>query len=691
MDERPGNGAGRFLRRDGQATGVRCHRADRLSETAQHGIVVTVALGENLHQRATVLGDPIAGDFGRQRLARHRFGLQRRADLVEHRAERSDEEGGGLVTCRLRRLGQPIEGGGEAERGGCCRIVAACRHRAKLLRYAGKRRRIGGVARWRGEVERVDRRIEQQRGILHDGQLGVLIGGDETVDRHRLRDLGQRGKLRGQRARGLRVGGQHVDRVGRAQRIAHQVHQRAHRRAVLGAQMQRVEVELHERQQRNAPRHRQAERPQYGLAMRTEPAIERCCLAETHFAPRRAGLEQHQRGGQHGHARDQRHDHPEPGDDAEFGDANIIGRQKCPEAEEYRPRRQRQRCPERDRRAFERRSGRRAIEPLGVEAHRDLNPEIDAEPDEQRNEGDRNEVESADRCQPECRRHHQTGHDRHHDRRDDLRRSRREPQSHQHRRRHHQPDKADIFLQRREFLVRQWDFAGGPHGDAVGGIKAQRLGLRGDCTDRILARLQCAIIELGLREDQAAARRGSSRAGFGEQLLPGEIGGLALSRSIERIGHRPHRAIDPRERNVAALDPCQHRRKGIRDAAQRRIARQRAEQRLRVDQRLGRGAHLGGRSEQQPLAIEERTAIGALYAAEMRGVGGERGGELDGRRLGQLGRLAVDHHQQHVAQLREGDFDRFLILAPLDLGRDQRGGIGGHREMAGGKQHRARH
>ena len=75
----------------------------------------------------------------------------------------------------------------------------------------------------------------------------------------------------------------------------------------------------------------------------------------------------------------------------------------------------------------------------------------------------------------------------------------------------------------------------------------------------------------------------------------------------------------------------------------------------------------------------------------MRCVGGERGQELDGRSLGQLGRFAIDHHQQHVAKLRKRGFDRFLILAPLDLGRDQRGGIGGHREMAGGKQHRARH
>lgn len=74
----------------------------------------------------------------------------------------------------------------------------------------------------------------------------------------------------------------------------------------------------------------------------------------------------------------------------------------------------------------------------------------------------------------------------------------------------------------------------------------------------------------------------------------------------------------------------------------------------------------------------------------MADVFGECGRQFRGGGFGQFGRLAIDDHQQHVGQLREGGLDRFLILPPRDLGGDQRGGVCGHREMAGGIERRAR-
>ena len=89
--------------------------------------------------------------------------------------------------------------------------------------------------------------------------------------------------------------------------------------------------------------------------------------------------------GSSGHARDQRDDHAEASDDAEFGDADIVGREERAECEEYRACRKREWRAERLIAArCERHAGIRALEPLGVEADRDLNSKIDAEPHEQR-------------------------------------------------------------------------------------------------------------------------------------------------------------------------------------------------------------------------------------------------------------------------------------------------------------------
>jgi hypothetical protein len=69
----------------------------------EHAVVVAVAAREDLHQRAPVRGEPVAENLRRQRLARHRLGLERRANLVEHRVERRDQHGpGARAHCRGR-------------------------------------------------------------------------------------------------------------------------------------------------------------------------------------------------------------------------------------------------------------------------------------------------------------------------------------------------------------------------------------------------------------------------------------------------------------------------------------------------------------------------------------------------------------------------------------------------------------
>ncbi len=438
------------------------------------------------------------------------------------------------------------------------RVRMGCRPLPQLRRGLGQRRDGLGIGRGDGQVERVDCRIEQQRGILDQRELLVLIGGHEAVDRNRFGNLGQRGESGCLRSCLVGIARQHVDRIRRAQRIAHQVDQRAHRRGVRVAQMERVEVEAHERQQGDAGQHRDAERPQHCLAAPREPMVDRRRAAESDFAPRYTGPEQHQQRREQGDAQDQRDHHAHAGDDAQFSDADIVGRQERTEAEEHRARSQRQRRRQRHRRPLQRRRDRRAVHPFGIEADADLDPEIDAEADEQGDERDRDQVECAHRQQAGGGGDDQPRNDRGDDCGDDPYRSRREPQGQQHRRGHHQPDKADILLERGELLVGKRYLTGSADTDAMRRIELQRRRLGRDRVDRRLARLQRVIIEPGLRQDQPAQRRSNAFAWFGEQPLPGEPALLPPRRAVECLTHRPHRPIDLAERSRSVLDPGRH-------------------------------------------------------------------------------------------------------------------------------------
>ncbi len=83
-------------------------------------------------------------------------------------------------------------------------------------------------ARRRG-VERVERQVEQVARVGDQRELGVLVVGDEAVERHHLPHLGQRRQARGDGGGGP---GQHLDGVRRPVGVARQVGQRRHRRAV---------------------------------------------------------------------------------------------------------------------------------------------------------------------------------------------------------------------------------------------------------------------------------------------------------------------------------------------------------------------------------------------------------------------------------------------------------------------------
>ena len=346
----------------------------------------------------------------------------------------------------------------------------ALRRGAQLHRALAQRRDEIGIGGRRRDVERVDRHIEQQRRILDQRELGRLILRHEAVERDDVRHLRQLREPRGQRRCVGAVGGKHVDRVGRAVGIAGQLGQRAHRGGMGIAQVERVEIEHHPRQQRDARGQRRHERPQHRAAPSLQQTIDRREPRKARLAARRARPEHDHQRGEQGHAQRQRDTHAQPGDHARLGDADIFGRQERAEAEEDRPRRQRQWRAEHGGGLAQRRIGRRAARALGIVADADLDAEIHAQSDEQRDERDRDQVEPPHREQPDRHGDDEAEQDGGEDRRDQPRRARRQPERYQHRPKHDRADEADILLQGGEFLVGERHFAGELHADAMRGV-----------------------------------------------------------------------------------------------------------------------------------------------------------------------------------------------------------------------------
>ena len=316
---------------------------------------------------------------------------------------------------------------------------------------------------------------------------------------------------------------------------------------------------------------------------------------------------------------------------------------------------------------------------LGAVAHGELDAEIDPEPEKQRHEGDRDEVELADNGKADPCRDDEAREQCHQHGDDHAPRAQREEK--------HQGDgrdrqgavEAGIFGDGGEFLIREGHGAGEPHGDAVVARQPELGGFAADEVDGLAARLQGVVVELGLDQDEAPelARLGLA---VRQEHLPGQPGRLAGQHALERPSKGRHRCGELVERGLAGPDALGAEGEGPHQAAQARIGGERAEEGLLGDELLGRPGELVGGQEQEPVAVEERAAIRLPDAAQQVVVRPERLRQPVGRLGGPLGRIAVDDDEHQVRSLRERLVEGGFVQAPGHVGRDQARRLGVDRE-----------
>ena len=353
----------------------------------------------------------------------------------------------------------------------------------------------------------------------------------------------------------------------------------------------------------------------------------RCMRASTGAQHREADLghavgwraQQHQQRGQQHDAQGEGHDHAETRDGSQFGQADIAGRKEGKEAGADGGGRQRQRLPDAAAGLGQRCPQIRMHQSLGQAADAELDAEVDAKPDEQRDEGDRDQVEAANRQQTDGSREDQADKRGGEDCNDDTRGAHRQPQDSQERDKHGSEEQVRVLGQRRELLVRQRHRSGQAHGHAMRRIQAKRPGRRADGFARGRAGLQRPIIHHRLDQNDVPCLAGPGRRP-GDERAPREEGWLARRYLFECLGERRHRGFYVVELGLAVFDTLQDIRDGGQDTPQTGVGGERGKHRLGALEPFRGRRDVFQRAQQQPVAVEKRPAVGAVHRVEKAGL-----------------------------------------------------------------------
>ena len=260
----------------------------------------------------------------------------------------------------------------------------------------------GCVSGRRQQARRQDiRRVRDQR------ELRALLAGYEAFDRKHFRDRRQLPQPRRQRARLAHVSRKDIDAVRIAQRLVHQIAQRAHRLGVRTLRVQRIGIERESRGECKC-QHNQCREPDQDRSVPVrEQRIGPASPGETDLGTLVARVAEGDRRGQEDHRAEKRDQHSGAGNQSKLGHAAEIRRH------ERQKTCRRGKCRDKDGTSRAPRSKpqcRRAIAGvvLGLaESDGELKAEVHGNAHEQHTEPDRNQIKRADRRCREQQRQHQ--------------------------------------------------------------------------------------------------------------------------------------------------------------------------------------------------------------------------------------------------------------------------------------------
>ena len=218
---------------------------------------------------------------------------------------------------------------------------------------------------------------------MNQPEFLVLVDGDEPVERVRLGNLGQGCEPRRCGFRGSEIRRDDLDRVGPRLRVLSQLEERRNRFDLWVSQMQWIEIERQEQEQRRGEHYHEDCRHHDRHPMPLQKPVHRGERGEPHrvrLAPR---MQHHQQCRQQRDRSEKRNDHAAAGDLPELGQAPVFGRHESGESECCGRRGKGQRHSGFSGGTSEPGAQIPEIVPFGAVTHAELEPEIDAEADEQ--------------------------------------------------------------------------------------------------------------------------------------------------------------------------------------------------------------------------------------------------------------------------------------------------------------------
>ena len=452
------------------------------------------------------------------------------------------------------------------------------------------------------------------------GELLVLVLRNEAHQRPHVGHFRQSAQLFGQVGGVREIALEDFDRIGAGVGIAHQIEEGRDQFDITRAQVERVEVEAQAREQRQAQNDGRQGHADDPVAPPVEKAVER---RERGPADRRrlaARLEHGEQRRKQGYGGRERDDHAGSGDQAEFGQTHICGRQERVEGGRDRGRREQKRRRHAARGGLESLAEIALAMPLGAVADAELDAEVDAKANEQHGEGDGDEVQRSDHPDPDGGGQAQADREVDEDSQDDADLFQRQSQHQENDEDRHDAIDSGAVGDRGELLVRKGDRSGEAHRDAPVGRQAELGDRRADRLGRLASGLEIVEIEDGLDIDEPPKLRRLGRAP-GEQPAPGEGGALSLRHQIQGVGDGGDCRPQIFERGFLQAHPLDRLRQRAKDAAQRRVRGERPEEGLRLDQVGGVAPHFFHGLKQDAVAGEELAAVGPADRADHVGPG----------------------------------------------------------------------